>query len=185
MSQQQPYGSPPTQGAYPPPVSQQYGPPPGQPYAPPPQNAYGQPYGQPGYGQAPFGRPAGYANQPPASVNIASILLFIAGGFGVLGALLLFALGSIVAWVAIVAVVVLAIAAGEIYTGVQLRKLVPWARTATIVIAGIGIGFGILSLVSGGYTSIIGIGLDVYVIYLMYRPDTLQAFGQPARPGGI
>ncbi len=164
-----------------------------QPYGQQPggQPPYGQqPYGQPQYGQQPyqqpFGRPAGYGgNAVPPSVNIASILLFISGGFGVLGGLLLFAVGTLVAWVAIIAVIVLAIAAAEIYVGLQLRKLQPWARTATIVLAGIGAAFGIISLVRGGYSSIIGIGLDIYVIYLMYRPDTLQAFPDSTRPGGI
>ena len=159
------------------------------PYGPPPeQPPYGQqqPYGQPaGFGQPPYGPPGGYGQQPPSSVNTASILLFIAGGFGLLGALLLFAVGTFVAWVAIIAVVVLAIAVAEIYTGLQLRKLVPWARTVTIVLSGIGALFGVVSLFRGGYSSIIGIGLDIYVIYLMYRPDTLQAFPASSRPGGI
>ncbi len=102
-----------------------------------------------------------------------------------LGGLLLFAVSSIAAWVAVVAVIVLGIALVEIYTGVQLRKLVPWARTATIVLAGLAVLFGLVSLFSGGYTSIIGIALDVYVIVLMYRPDTLSVFPASTRPGGI
>lgn len=167
-------------------MSQPYGPPPEQPpYGQQPYGQPQQPYGQQPFGRPPYGGPGGYGQQPPSSVNIASILLFIAGGFGVLGALLLFAVGTIVAWVAIVAVIVLAIALAEIYTGIQLRKLVPWARTVTIVLSGIGAAFGVISLVRGGYSSIIGIGLDIYVIYLMYRPDTLQAFPTSSRPGGI
>ncbi len=173
----EPYGPPPEQQPY---GQQPYGPPPGQ-------QPYGhQPYGQPGgFGQPPYGPSGGYGQAPPPSVNTASILLFIAGGFGLLGALLLFALGTIVAWVAILAIFVLAIAVAEIYTGLQLRKLVPWARTVTIVLAGIGALFGIVSLFRGGYSSIIGIALDIYVVYLMYRPDTLQAFPASRRPGGI
>ena len=164
--------------------------PPDQPqYGPPPQ--YGQPqqpYGPPGFGQPPFGPRGGggYGRQgPPSSVNIASILLFIAGGLGCLGALLFFAVGTLVAWVALVGVVLLAIALLEIYIGLQLRKLVPWARTATIVLSGLGAALGLVSIFRGGYSSIIGIGLDIYTIVLMYRPDTLAAFPESSRPGGI
>ncbi len=201
-----PYAPPPEQqppgqqqpGQQPPPPQYgqpQYGPQPNQqppygqqPYGqqPYPQQPYPQqPYGQPPYGQQSYGRPGSPGFRPPSSVNIASILLFISGGFGVLGGLLLFAVSSVATWVVALAVIVLAIAVVEIYTGVQLRKLVPWARTATIVLAGLGVLFGLVSLFSGGYTSIIGMGLDVYVIVLMYRPDTLSAFPASTRPGGI
>ncbi len=118
-------------------------------------------------------------------MNVASILFFISGGFGVLGGLLLLVASRVAAWAAAVGVLVLAIALVEIYIGVQLRKLMPWARTATIVLAGLAAVFGLVSLFSGGYTSIIGIALDVYVIVLMYRPDTLNAFPASTRPGGI
>jgi hypothetical protein len=165
---------------------------PQQPYPQqPPQQYPQQPYGQPSYPQQPFGQPPYQQQQygpppgspgyrPPPSINVASILLFISGGFGVLGGLLLFAVSSIAAWVAVVAVIVLAIALVEIYTGLQF-----WARTATIVLAGLAVLFGLVSLFNGGYTSIIGIALDVYVIVLMYRPDTLSAFPASTRPGGI
>ena len=177
-----PYGPPPEQ---PPGQQPQYGQPQygQQPY---PQQPYGQQANpQQPFGQQPYGPPGSPGYRPPPSVNVASILLFISGGFGVLGGLLLFAVSSIAAWVAVVAVVVLGIALVEIYTGLQLRKLVPWARTATILLAGLAILFGVVSLFRGGYTSVIGIALDAYVIVLMYRPDTLKAFPASTRPGGI
>jgi hypothetical protein len=139
-----------------------------------------QPYGQPA-----FGPPGGYGQQLPLSINIASILLFVSGGFGVLGALLLFAVGAIVPIFAVLAIVLLAVSAAEIYTGLQLRKFMPWARTATIVLAGVGALLSVFSLFHGAFSSIIGIGLDAYVIYLMYQPDTLRAFPASTRPGGI
>ncbi len=167
---------------------QPYGPsaPPASPYAPP----AGQPYGAGGPGpnaaqRSPFGSPGGYSGPVPASVNIASILLFVGGGFGLLGALWLLAWGSFIAVFAVIGVVLLAVAAAEIFVGLQLRKLQPWARTATIVLAGLAALFNVISLFHGAFSSIIGVALDAYVIYLMYRPDTLQAFPQSTRPGGI
>ncbi len=163
MSEQPPYEQPPQYGA--------------------PQQPYGQqPYGQP---QQPYGAPPGYGPRVPSSVNIASIFLFISGGFALLGGLLLLVIGTVAAWAAMVGVVYVAIGGFQIYTGLKLRKLVPWARTATIVLAGLGALIGVISLFRGGYTSFIGIGLDIYTIVLMYRPDTLQAFPDSTRPGGI
>jgi hypothetical protein len=156
---------------------------PGQPYGQQPPQPYGQPY--PPQGPTPYGQPGGYSRQIPPGVNIASILLFIAGGFGVLGGLLLLAVGSIAAWVAVIGVVVLIVAAAEIYVGLQLRKLMPWARTATIVLAGIGALMNLISIISGGFTSVISLALDAYVIYLMYQPETVRAFPASTRPGGI
>ncbi|MEP7020794.1 MAG: hypothetical protein ABI808_09090 [Pseudonocardiales bacterium] len=127
---------------------------------------------QPGYGA----RPA-----VPAQVNTAAILLFVSGGFGILGGLLFLALGSLGALFAAIGVFLLIVSAFEIWVGVALRQLKPWARTAAIALAAIGGLFSLISLVKGGYTSIIGLGLDIFIIYLLMQPPAVQAFANSNR----
>ena len=134
---------------------------------------------QPGYRPAPP-PPPGYRAGPgrgiPAEVNVASILLFIGGGFGVLGGLLLLAVtGGIFAAIGAVALI---IGGAEIWVGVALRQLKPWARMAAIVLAAIGVVFAIVSLVKGGYTSVVSLGIDGYIIYALTRPNVVAAFPQ-------
>ena len=189
-----PQSGPPPQYAPPPfPGGQQYGPPNAGAggYGPPNPGAggYGQPY--PGGGQyAPYpgGPQANQYGRPPlpGPVKVSSILLFIGGGFGVLGGLLLLALAGSAnsdvgdkGLVIFVGILLLALGALEIYVGVELRRLKRWARTATIVLASIGAVLQIIGLAQGGYTNIVGLAIDVLIIYMMFRPATVAAF--PAR----
>ena len=138
-----------------------YNPPPNMP--PPP----------PGYGAAP--------NRLPSQVSTASILLFVSGGFNVLGGLLLFAISALGAFFLLVAIVVLALGLVEIGVGVALRQLKPWARTAGIAVAGIIIVLDILSMIKGGYTSVVGLALAAIVIYMLSQPEAKQAFPTSGR----
>jgi hypothetical protein len=138
-----------------------YNPPPNMP--PPP----------PGYGAVP--------NRLPSQVSTASILLFVGGGFSVLGGLLLVALGSIGAIFAAIGVVFLIIGGVEIWVGVALRQLKPWARQAAIVLAAIGAVLGLISMIKGSYTSVVGLALDVVIIYLLNQPESKQAFATSGR----
>ncbi|PZS33385.1 MAG: hypothetical protein DLM58_07855 [Pseudonocardiales bacterium] len=126
---------------------------------------------------------SGYGASPavPAQVNTAAILLFVSGGFGILGGLLLLALGSLGALFAAIGVFLLIVSAFEIWVGVALRQLKPWARTAAIALAAIGGLFSLISLLKGGYTSIIGLGLDIFIIYLLMQPPAVQAFANSNR----
>lgn len=164
----QPEGQYGQQGGYQP--APGYGPP-AQGYQPgyPPAPGY-----QPGYPPAPgYGPPAGGI---PSEVNISSILLFISGGFALLGGLLLLFLGTVSALAAILGIVFLAIGGGEIYTGVALRALKPWARVAALALAGIGAVLSLISIFRGAPTSIVGLALDAYIIYAMTRPNVIAAF---------
>ncbi len=152
------------QGAYP-----QGGYPQGAyPQGPPPQ---GYPYGYPQPGYYP-GKPA-----VPSSVTTASVLLFISGGFSILGGLLLVALGSVGAIFVLIGLVLLAIGGVEIWVGVALRRLKEWARMTAIVLCGIGAALGLVSTVRGSYTSIVGVALDLVVIFMLTRPEAVRAFG--------
>jgi hypothetical protein len=94
----------------------------------------------------------------------------------VLGGLLLLALGSIGAIFAVVGVIVLIVGAAEIWIGVALRQLKSWARVAAIAIAGVVAVLDLVSLIKGGYTSIVGLALNLVVIYLLNQPDAKRAF---------
>ncbi|HSP36890.1 MAG TPA: hypothetical protein VLR26_03970 [Frankiaceae bacterium] len=160
----------------------------GQPQQGQPQQ--GQPgYGQQGYGQQPFAQQGyGGSGSPgalPSPVNISSILLFVSGGFTLLGALLLFTITGLGAFFAVLAIVYLVLGGFEIYLGLQLRKLVPWARTAAIVLSAVSILFSLLLITRGSGSTVLGMILPAVVIYLMYRPDTLAVFPRSTKPLGI
>lgn len=128
--------------------------------------------------------PPGYGVNPariPSQVTTAATLLFISGGFGILGGLLFLAVGSLGAVFAAIGVFLLIVSAIEIWVGVALRQLKPWARTAAIVLAGLGAVFSLISLVKGGYTSIVGLGLDVVIIYLLTQQPSVRAFETSGR----
>jgi len=128
--------------------------------------------------------PPGYGGPParvPSQVTTAAILLFISGGFGILGGLLFLALGSLGALFAAIGVFLLVVSAIEIWVGVALRQLKPWSRTAAMALAGIGAVFSLVSLLKGGYTSIVGLGLDIVIIYLLIQQPSVRAFENSGR----
>jgi uncharacterized membrane protein HdeD (DUF308 family) len=84
----------------------------------------------------------------------------------------------------LLAVVYLVLGAFEIYLGLQLRKLIPWARSAAIVLSAVSIVLSLVLLAKGG-SGILGLILPAVVIYLMYRPETVRAFPPSNRPLGV
>src|SRR5262249_14853750 len=98
-------------------------PPPPPPAVPPPS-----PPPPPSYG--PSGGPA-----RPGAVTTAAVLLFIVGALNVIGGLILVTATSIGAFYALLGVLSLAIAAAEIYAGVQVMALKERGRILGIVLA--------------------------------------------------
>ncbi len=98
-----------------------------------------------------------------------------------LGGLLLVALGGIGAVFAALGVVFLIVGGVEIWVGVALRQLKPWARQAAVVLAAIGAVLALISLIKGSYTSVVGLGLDLVIIYLLNQPDAKRAFETSGR----
>jgi hypothetical protein len=129
---------------------------------------YNQP--QP-YGSMPPPPPGSYGQPVPSQVTTAAVLLFISGGFAILGGLIVVALASVAA----------VFGAIDIWIGVALRRLRPWARTAAIVLAAIGAVLAVINLIGRGYTSVVGLALDLIIIYLLTRPEVARAFGGPSR----
>jgi hypothetical protein len=135
-----------------------------------------------------YGSPGGFdegAGPLPSSVNTASILLFVSGGLTLLGGLLLFAVASLGAVYTLLAVVYVTLGGFEIYLGLQLRQLQPWARSAAIMVSAAGIGISVLLVSRGGASTVIGLILPAVVIFLLYRPDTLAAFPRSSKPLGL
>lgn len=148
-------------------------------YNPPPQPPSNMPPNMPppppGYG-VPQGR-----GHVPAQVNTAAILLFVMGGFAILGGLLLFAISSLGAIFAVLAVVYLVLGGVAIWVGVAVRQLKPWARTAALVIAAIVGVLALLSLFKGGFSSIVTLAMAAVVIYMLVQKPVAAVFAQSGR----
>jgi hypothetical protein len=101
-------------------------------------------------------------------VTAASVLLFVLGGLAILGALVLFALGSLAAIFTIVAILYLVVGALAIYAGVQCLGLKSSGQRLGIVLAAI---IGILALISIGKStafSIVYIAMAAFIIWALY-----------------
>jgi len=61
--------------------------------------------------------------------------------------------------------------------GINLRKLKPWARYLTLVFSLGSIFFGLVSLISGELNFSIGFLIQVYAVWVLFRPDVKEAFG--------
>ncbi len=147
--------------------------------------------------------------QRPTGVTILAVLNFIAAAFCALFALGAGAIGAIVgasaaagaqsrsplAMIAglggaMAAVVFLLCAALSIVVGIGLLKLLNWARILTIVLAAIGLVFGLLGIVSGLahliipalITQLIAVAICAWIVLYLLKPHVKQAFagGQSA-----
>lgn len=147
--------------------------------------AYGSPPGfRSGRSEAGHG-PGDEANAVPSAVSTASILLSVSGGLTVLGGLLLFGVASLGVVYTLLTVVYLALGACEVYLGSQLNQLLPWARTAAILLSAFSILLSLLLLSRGGASTAIGLLLPALVIFLLYRRDAVAAFPRSSMPLGL
>ena len=64
-----------------------------------------------------------------------------------------------------------------IFLGISLRKLKPWARNITLVYSFLTIFFFLLSLLTGDLNISIGVFVQLYAIWVLFRPDVKEAFG--------
>jgi len=64
-----------------------------------------------------------------------------------------------------------------VFLGINLRKLKPWARILTLVFSLGSIFFGLVSLITGEPNFSIGFLIQVYAIWVLFRPDVKEAFG--------
>lgn len=118
--------------------------------------------------------PPGPAGAPtpgarPGVVTAAGILLIVAGAFAILGGLLSFGVASLAGYFVILAVILLAIGALEIYAGIQILGLKERGRMIGLVVAAIGAVFSLIFLISAGdFTQLISLALDAFVIWALW-----------------
>jgi hypothetical protein len=145
--------------------------------------------------------------QRPAGVTVIAVLDFIGAGFCVIGALVAFFFGSMLASFigaaagangtvapgagvmagigVVLGVGFLVGAALIIFVALGLLKLKNWARVVTIVLGALGLLGNLAKFArgmggSGMVWTIISLAYDIWVIWYMLQPNVKAAFGQPA-----
>ncbi len=145
----------------------------------------------------------------PAGVTVIAVLDFIGAGFGLIGALLMFMGGSILASLfsaaatangatgtapaagimasigIIAGVIILCFVVLAIFIAMGLLKLKNWARIATIVLSALGLLGSVRNIVmafhgSGMVVTIVILAYYIWVIWYMLQPNVKVAFGQTA-----
>jgi hypothetical protein len=164
---------------------------------PPPEDVWQQ-----GVGAAPGPAPAGWpqysdvstgqgvspypglpARLPrPRKATTVSVLLIVFGALGVLLGLLLLALIShdknngetVSGALYLAAYLQLVLSAAEVVCGILLLQGREAARIVAIVLCGLNIVGGLISLFSGGGTGIVGIGLNILMVRLLFNSDVAE-----------
>ena len=113
--------------------------------------------------------PAGPAGRPQV-VTAAAIVLFVAGGLGILGGLLAFGVISLLgSFVVILAIIQIAIGAAAIYAGVQIMALKEQGRVLGLVLAAIGALFALIYLVAyQSFYQVIPLLLYGFVVWALW-----------------
>lgn len=109
------------------------------------------------------GPPAPAGARPPL-VTAAAVLLFIGGAFGAIAGLILLGVGGVFS---LVGILFLAVAAAQIYAGVQIMQGHERGRILGLVFAGLGVLFALISIAQSPATSIIQILINGFVIYAL------------------
>jgi hypothetical protein len=119
----------------------------------------------------PTGGP-GVPARPPL-VTAAAIVLFIIGGLQVLFGFLAFGGAGAIAGsgfggaLVIIGIISILVGAASIYAGIQVMALKEQGRIIALVISGIGVLLGIIGLVSGNVSQLIGLLAYAFVIYAL------------------
>ncbi|HEX2025926.1 MAG TPA: hypothetical protein VHH92_05985 [Actinomycetota bacterium] len=108
----------------------------------------------------------GTSARPPL-VTAAAVVLFVAGGLNLIGALLLFSAAGLGGIVIVLALLSLVIGAASIYAGVQIMQLREQGRTLGLGIAGVGAILALLAVIQGTVLQIIALLLYAFVIYAL------------------
>jgi hypothetical protein len=103
----------------------------------------------------------------PGVVTAAGIILIVAGGLGVIFGLLAFAGAAVSGLFVVLAIILLAIGAVEIYAGVLVLQLRERGRIIGLVAAGVGALLNVLFLIQGDFSQIIGLALNGFVIWAL------------------
>ena len=110
------------------------------------------------------------ASARPPLVTSAGILLIVVGALNLLASLAYFQISSGLAMV--FGVLSLVLGAAGIYAGIQVLGLKEQGRTLGIGIAVVGAAFGIYAIVQGVFLPIIGLAINVFIIYALTQTKT-------------
>lgn len=141
-----------------------------------------RPYGvQPDAGYPGFAPPpVGPVGEPPGSVRTATILLYIAAAFAIIGGVLVLLLASVSGGLVVLSVLLLAIGVAYIVLAGKLRQGNRTARIITVVLTGLSL-LGNLAALGRNGSGIIGLALNGAIIYLlMFHRESKRFFGDRA-----
>jgi hypothetical protein len=110
------------------------------------------------------------ASAKPPLVMTAAILLIVVGALNLLAALAYFQVSTTLG--SIVGVLSLVIGAAGIYAGIQVLNLREQGRTLGIGVAAVGAAFGIYAIIQGVFLPIIGLAINVFIIYALTQTKT-------------
>ncbi len=124
-------------------------------------------------GPGPFGPPSGGSQARPGIVTAAAVLLFIGGGFGILGGLFAVTGGGFIGGglggIAVVfGIIMLAIGALEIYAGVQVLALKEQGRMIGLALAAIGALISLLQIGASPGSAILGLAINGFIVYALW-----------------
>ena len=120
---------------------------------------------------SPSADPGSSPSTRPGIVTAAGVLLIVGGALGVLGGLLILggagALGGVGGLFVLVAILILAVGALQLYAGIQVMNLKERGRQIGIVLAAIAAVLQLLSIGRSPGTSIISLAIDIFIIYAL------------------
>jgi len=128
----------------------------------------------------------------PTGVTILAVLEFLIGFFSLLGGLVAVAGAAFVGLVGVAALAVVALALGVFLVIIGIFSLLigyglwtgkSWAWTVGVIFSILGIIGGIISLATGNTGSIVGLILQVLIIYYLTRPYVKTYFGKGPATG--
>jgi hypothetical protein len=107
----------------------------------------------------------------PGIVTAAGVLLIVGGALGILGGLLILGgagtVGGVGGLFAVLAIVILAVGALQLYAGIQVMNLKERGRQLGIIFAAVAAVLQLLSIGRAPGTSIISLAVDVFIIYAL------------------
>jgi len=131
----------------------------------------------------PYGAVLPLPRPRPRRATTVSVLLIVFGALGLLLGALLLALNNhdrnngetVSSALYLAAYLQLAFSGAEIASGVLVLQGREWARVLAIVLCGLNVLGGVISLVSGGGGSgIVGMGLNILLIRMLFNPDVVE-----------
>jgi uncharacterized membrane protein (DUF2068 family) len=117
----------------------------------------------------------------PLGITIISILGFIGAFLTVIGGIALSSLGTFLtamlgplgALGALAGIALIVVGIVQFVISYGLWKMKKWAFYIEMILLALGVVLGILSLVTGSFTSIISIIIEALIIYYLYTKRTL------------